>query len=47
MNDSTHTKKKDNKLDALKKKLAKPSDNTIMFLQMFARAYTGNVVSAM
>lgn len=47
MNDSTHTKCKDNKFIALKKKLSRPSDNTLFFLQMFARACNANVASAM
>lgn len=47
MNDSTRKKYNDCKFTMLKKKLSRPSDNTLLFLQMFARAYGGNVASVM
>lgn len=47
MNNSTRKKSKDNKFIALKKKLTRPSDSTLFFLQMFARTYNTNPASAM
>lgn len=47
MNDSTRKKYNDCKFTMLKKKLSRPSDNTLLFLQMFARTYGGNVASVM
>lgn len=44
MNDSTPFEKKTSRILELKNKLVRPSEDTLFFLQMFARAYEPRMV---
>lgn len=46
MNNSTPTNDKSTKMNNLKTKLIRPSNETILFLQMFARTYQPSSVAA-